>query len=57
MQQREETHYDRTTFRLAPDSRRAVEQWAAANASTITSEINRSILERAAREAREKVAG
>jgi hypothetical protein len=56
MPREEETKYDRTTFRLTPAARVAVERWAAESASTMTAEINRAILERAARERAEEKA-
>jgi hypothetical protein len=44
------------TMRVAPDVRRALENWAEDNLSTMTAELNRSVRERAQRERMEREA-
>jgi len=41
---------DKMTVRVAPDVRRALEQWAERNLSTMTAELNASVRLRAAQE-------
>jgi hypothetical protein len=45
------------TMRLAIDVRRAIEQWAEDNLSTMTCELNRSVRERVQRERWERAKG
>jgi len=42
-----QTPSDKITLRIAPDVRAALEQWAEANLSTMTAELNRSVRFRA----------
>jgi hypothetical protein len=45
---------DKMTVRIAVDVRRSLEQWAQANLSTMTAELNAAVRLRAAQEHRER---